>query len=593
MWNVSIGTKMKKWPKSLRLTLGDELLKILFSSCKIDKLFHAESEHVVLGGRYLTCHNNEWSETTTSEKTNRHPAFFKIYRKRKGNYDVEEVKPNPAVHKLFAASSLVNLTFPPEDLPMLVPPLPWTSAYTGGYIIKDTLMVKYPDIGIYQHDKMILSLPPGGLNPVLDSLNQLGSVAWRVNKPILDLAIQLFTDPNPDQSLLYELDLPIHKDQIRGEPQLSEDIKAVQKAGGRLSETQKLEFRNYHNARQMHAKLKEEKHSLWCSALYRLSLAKHFQDSVLWFPHNVDFRGRCYPIPSQFNHMGADLARSLLVFAKGKKLGPNGFYWLKLHCINLTGTMKKESIDKRLEYVDQIMDKIIDSARDPLNGERWWLESDDPWQTLSACIEIRNALEHPGGAEDYTCHLPIHQDGSCNGLQHYAALGRDRLGAEAVNLVPSHKPGDVYSLIASIVDSKREADSKEGNELAKILEGHIKRKVVKQTVMTTVYGVTRYGAKLQVKKQLKDIRDFPFDSVDEASSYVSSKTFDSLNEVFESSQRIQSWLTECAAVISKDCKSEVSWITPLGFPVVQPYYKVTCLSNIYHNLNLLILEIEN
>ena len=110
--------------------------------------------------------------------------------------------------------------------------------------------------------------------------------------------------------------------------------------------------------------------------------------------------------------------------------------------------------------------------------------------------------------------------------------------------------------------------------MATLLEGHIKRKVVKQTVMTTVYGVTKFGAKLQIKKQLKDIREFPIDSIDDASKYVASKTFDSLNEVFESSQRIQAWLTSCAGVISKDDKSQVSWVTPLGFPVVQPYYKV-------------------
>ena len=39
------------------------------------------------------------------------------------------------------------------------------------------------------------------------------------------------------------------------------------------------------------------------------------------------------------------------------------------------------------------MNKIIDSATDPLDGERWWLESDDPWQTLSACMEIKKAME--------------------------------------------------------------------------------------------------------------------------------------------------------------------------------------------------------
>lgn len=31
-------------------------------------------------------------------------------------------------------------------------------------------------------------------------------------------------------------------------------------------------------------------------------------------------------------------------------------------------------------------------------------------------------------------------DGSCNGLQHYAALGRDHDGAAAVNLVAADKP---------------------------------------------------------------------------------------------------------------------------------------------------------
>ena len=573
MWEVSIGGKVKKWPKSLKLTLGDELLKILFRCCKVRK---DNKENVVFDGKYLTLENGDWSEKVLEENVTvtQHPAFFKIFRKRKGNFDVEEVKPNPALFGLFSVSALMDLTFPPEDLPMLVPPMPWTSHSCGGYILKSTPLIKYPDIGFSDQEDRIDSSPPGSINPVLDSLNQLGSVAWKVNKPVLDLAVQLFTDPKPDESLLYELDIPLHRDCIRGEPILDESIKETLKQGHRLSEEQKMEYRNYHSDRQKHAKLKEEKYSLWCSALYRLSLAKHFQDQVLWFPHNVDFRGRCYPIPSQLNHMGADLPRSLLVFARGKKLGPNGFYWLKLHCINLTGTLKRESIATRIAHVDSILDKILDSARDPLEGERWWLESDDPWQTLSACIEIKKALEHPGGVEDYTCHLPIHQDGSCNGLQHYAALGRDRLGAEAVNLVPAEKPGDVYSLIASIVEEKRQMDSREGSEIAKILEGHIKRKVVKQTVMTTVYGVTKFGAKLQIKKQLKDIRDFPVDSIDDASKYVASKTFDSLNEVFESSQRIQAWLTSCAGVISKDDKSQVSWNTPLGFPVVQPYYKV-------------------
>lgn len=45
-----------------------------------------------------------------------------------------------------------------------------------------------------------------------------------------------------------------------------------------------------------------------------------------------------------------------------------------------------------------------------------------------------------GNSEEYVSHLPLHQDGSCNGLQHYAALGRDKIGAISVNLASSEIP---------------------------------------------------------------------------------------------------------------------------------------------------------
>ena len=196
--------------------------------------------------------------------------------------------------------------------------------------------------------------------------------------------------------------------------------------------------------------------------------------------------------------MGSDLPRSLLLFAKGKPLGRDGFEWLKLHTINLTDMKKKESIASRLAFAEEMLPEMLDSAKNPLTGRRWWLESDAPWQTLSACMEVAAALECPEGVENYVSHLPIHQDGSCNGLQHYAAIGRDSLGASAVNLVPSELPGDVYSEIANIVEQKREEDSVAGNDIAKNLEGIIRRKVVKRPVMTTVYGVTMYGAAKQV-----------------------------------------------------------------------------------------------
>ena len=47
--------------------------------------------------------------------------------------------------------------------------------------------------------------------------------------------------------------------------------------------------------------------------------------------------------------------------------------------------------------------------------------------------------------------VPMPQDGSCNGLQHYAALGRDGLGAKQVNLTPGDRPEDPYAGVATMV----------------------------------------------------------------------------------------------------------------------------------------------
>ena len=100
--------------------------------------------------------------------------------------------------------------------------------------------------------------------------------------------------------------------------------------------------------------------------LYRLSLANHYRDKLFWLPNNIDFRGRVYPCPPHLSHISSDLARSLLTFAQGKRLGPKGLDWLKIHLINLTGLKKREPVANRLRYADEIIDDITDSATNPL-----------------------------------------------------------------------------------------------------------------------------------------------------------------------------------------------------------------------------------
>lgn len=89
--------------------------------------------------------------------------------------------------------------------------------------------------------------------------------------------------------------------------------------------------------------------------------------------------------------------------------------------------------------------EILDSADAPLRGRRWWLQAENPWTALATCMEIAAALRC-GDVSKYQSKLPVHQDGSCNGLQHYAALGGDVAGAVAVNLVDAPEPQDVYGV---------------------------------------------------------------------------------------------------------------------------------------------------
>ena len=96
-------------------------------------------------------------------------------------------------------------------------------------------------------------------------------------------------------------------------------------------------------------------------------------------------------------------------------------------------------------------------------------------------MELRAALESPDPLA-YVSSLPVHQDGTCNGLQHYAALGGDAKGAQQVNLAAADKPADVYTYVADMVKEQLQKDIAAGNEIAIMLDGKITRKVVKQTV---------------------------------------------------------------------------------------------------------------
>lgn len=62
----------------------------------------------------------------------------------------------------------------------------------------------------------------------------------------------------------------------------------------------------------------------------------------------------------------------------------------------------------------------------------------------------------------------------------------------------------MYTEVAALVREAVEKDAEKGSEKARLLLHEIDRKLVKQTVMTSVYGVTFVGARGQIMKRLRE-----------------------------------------------------------------------------------------
>nr|CAH8822884.1 unnamed protein product [Trichobilharzia regenti] len=533
------------WPPVILFMIGEVLYNLIYEHLRFDANGPLRVRHE------FSKHGNKVNSLTRRDT----PALFEVLTEFPTEV-TNEIKVHPTLINWYKDADYPPLSFHPCALPMLCPPVPWINLNDAGYLISrnySTRLIRCNSISLtnptYSDD---LDFDCKQIPSVLDALNCLASCPWKINNTILDYLIQVARSGGSEKLSI---------------PEWKSKPKRVELKSDMTAKERQVAYRKYREARQDYG----EFCSLWSTELYRLSIANQYRDKTIWFPHSMDFRGRVYPCPPHFNHTGSDVARSLIVFAKGLPLGSKGLDWLKIHLVNLTGLKKRCTHNERLEYADSIMDDIIDSAEKPFDGRRWWQDQAEPWQILACCIELKNALSHPSGPESFISHFPVHQDGSCNGLQHYAALGRDQRGAESVNLTNMDRPQDLYSDVVEVVEAQRQIDADGGDVTAKKLENFVRRKVIKQSIMTTVYGVTPYGATEQIRKQLRDLHDFPKDSLLPASRYLARLTLSSIGKIFTSSVDIQDWLCEIAKYISGDLQCRVSWETPLGLPVIQPY----------------------
>lgn len=437
--------------------------------------------------------------------------------------------------------------------PMVCPPQPWTSPDYGGYLSYKTSLIRTDSL---RHQLLLQS---ADLSKIYTPLNYLGSVPWQINSRVLEVVNTIWEAGGAVAGLVSSRPLPPLE-------YPKEELTPKKKAG--------LE--------KGHKRKSAELYSLQCDTVLKLQSAKSYEGRRIYFPCNIDFRGRVYPLPPHLNHLGADLARGLLRFDEARPLGANGLRWLKIHLANVSGR-DKLSFEDREAWTNDNLHNVAAVFRDPLGKESpdglWWQGLENPFQGLATCFELHQALQQP---DTFLSYLPIHMDGSCNGLQHYGALGRDAAGGAAVNLVPSERPQDVYNGVLDRVKIRlaahKDSPNPEERQFATLLEGKVTRKVIKQVVMTSVYGVTLLGAKEQVLNRLKELTNitWPKENTDlfmsRAAMYVAKLALASLGDLFSSAEEIMQWLRTVAKLVANE-EQPVSWITPLGLPVMQPYVR--------------------
>lgn len=570
------------WPRGHMLKLGGVLLEKLLKTAYIDvpKSLAKESEEFPIQESL-----SDSLRGTQDDPLVRVPAFAHGSRQSSAKR-IGEIRCHPYIQQLLENSALTSQQA--MSFPMVVPPKPWTGPFRGGYLKQRIPLMRFRGSKLQGKSLKMATMPN-----VYEGLNCLGRVPFLINGAIHDTVKQVWENGGGIAEIPSRSDVPIPEEPDFSEAK-DEQEEYLMRKRHRL---------NVAKSKQTNADL----HSLRCDMSLKLKVADMFRpEEAMYFPCNLDFRGRVYPVPPHLNHMGSDVCRGLLQFGVSKRVGERGLRWLKIHLSNLMG-VDKVSFDDRVRHAEEHWNEIMDSAERPLDGKQWWLKADSPWQALATCKELYNAYSCTI-PEDYQSFLPVHQDGSCNGLQHYAALGRDETGGRAVNLMDSEKPQDVYTEVLQLVLKKLEEMAhsttppsgpnateheirqwQQDRETANFLCGHVDRKVVKQTVMTSVYGVTFIGAREQIRARLEERFDPSINEkaakmhVDElenaiwnGSKYLAKVTLGSIEEIFSAADAIKEWLGDAARLAALH-NQPVSWVTPLGLPVVQPYRRQQAL----------------
>lgn len=473
----------------------------------------------------------------------------------------------------------------PQYLPCVVPPKPWTGPYSGAYhsgLFRNLHLVKTRSRGYLEE---LANYP---LVAVLRAVNAAQDTPWRVHEGVLGVLKDAVESRRP----------------IGGLPDIDVDIPPFPEAE-KDNEEVVLNWRRA--ASKAHEASRKNQNRL-IDVSRTVAIAERFKGRDIWFPYQMDFRGRLYPLPVHLQPQGADWTKALLTFARAYPIDTDeAEAWLARDGANRYG-VDKCSLLHREEWTRDHRAQIVATAEDPWGPTfDFWTAADKPWQFLAWCFEWAAFLRHGRG---FMSSLPVSLDGTCNGLQHYSAAFRDPVGGAAVNLTPTDKPSDIYGEVAErtlalvklflqpggpgdrIPNLPKLREFWKERKLDPIIMAQrwiafgLDRKITKRSVMTLPYGSTHFSSRGFVEDAIFDkagAAPTPFykggDSVERRKAYFNASLWlqpllwQAIGETVVAARQGMEWLQKCATILAKE-NVPITWRTPDGLLVLQYYPKV-------------------
>ncbi len=459
--------------------------------------------------------------------------------------------------------------FSPSLMPCVIPPKPWTSPREGGYY---TAYVPPLKLVKTRSNEYIEELTNQDMPTVYTAVNALQNTAFKINRPVFE-TMQAMWKANTTHGVMPEQD----DEDIPLAPIMPEDRES-------WTEAQKQTLKEWkYIARQI-----QTKNHAQASKRLQISQTIHVAERYLdyekiYFPYQLDFRGRIYAVPKFLNPQGNDPAKALLTFAEGKALETQeAVRWLAVQGANVWGE-DKCSLDDRYKWVKENENMILEIAMHPLDVLDW-TRADKPWQFLAFCFDWLGYKRE--GLAFKSC-LPIAMDGTCNGLQIFSLILKDAVGGAAVGLVPMDKPADIYQTVADKTISKLEKllTTEEDEERKKFtnewLSFGITRAGCKRQVMVLPYGGTRNSCREYTEEYIRTRMEkhrgpgpiHPWgDKLLQPSRFLSEIIWQAMCETVIAARTAMDWLQAVARIVAKE-GLPVTWTSPVGFPVLQAYHE--------------------